>query len=140
MRTRTFAISIILHSLILVSFFVEIVTAISLDVGTAGAITLALVGIMGWVKGFFSKQADDLAYCAGAVACGVLFTATALWIKWGIDNPVRDPPPLGHFLSDVLRRDPLWLVTPVIAVAVFASAGVLIGRRFYERASKERIE
>ena len=132
-RTRTFAVSIILHCLILVSFFVEIVTPMSLDPGTAGAITLALVATMGWAKGFFSKQVDELAYWAGAVGSGVLFTATILWIKWGIDNPVQDPPRLGHYLGDVLRKDPLWVVLPMIAVSVAAYAGVLVGRRFHER-------
>lgn len=140
LTTRMFAISIVLHCLILVSFFVEIVSSISLDVGTAATITLTLVGIMGWLKGFFSKHVDDMAYCAGAGVAGVLFTIAALWIKWAIDNPVREPPPFGLFIEDLLRRDPLWVVAPLIAIAVFASVGVLVGRRFHEWFSKERTE
>jgi hypothetical protein len=140
MRIQTFAISIAAHSLVLASFFVESVTAISFDVGMAAAITLALVGSMGVLKGFFLRHTDDLTYCLGAVVSSVLFTVTVLSIKWGIDNPVRDPPPLSRFLEHVFRREPLWVVAPIIAITVFASTGVLAGRGLHQRLAKERIQ
>ena len=116
------------HCLVLLSFWIEIVTPISLDFLTAAAISLAVLTLMGSIKGWCTRRVTDPAYYVGASVAAVVFVLVAVLLKRELDNPVREPPALSAYLHTIRASEWLTAMTSLIAIPVVGWAGVRIGR------------
>jgi hypothetical protein len=128
MKVSTSLVSLVTHCLVLLSFYIEIVTPISLDLLTAAAISLAVLTLMGSIKGWFTKRATDPAYYGGAVVAAVVFVLVALLLKRELENPVREPPALSAYVHTIRASEWLTVMTSIIAIPVVGWVGVRIGR------------
>ena len=85
MKVTTVVVALLLHYVVLISWFPQRATPLSLSTPMASAITLTLVATAAGLKGALGKKSDGISYLVGAFLAGivVLVTATAaagLWV------------------------------------------------------------
>ncbi len=138
MKIRVFAFSALLDiAAILFCLFLQVTALANLDKRVTLGVALALVCLVGAVKGARYARRAHRQFVAGAVAAGVFSTIVGVWIIWGLTYPVGEPVPLPEYLSSVLRKDAnvLWLAAPTLAVLVASLVGAEIGIRIRQMLS-----
>lgn len=124
-----FVLFVISHYMILMSFFVEVVTPFSINIFVAAAMTLAFVGLFGVLKGRLTTPTTDGVFYGSASVAAVSIVLTGLLFGWALAHPVSAPAPLGGYLALTIAENAIWVVIPIVTVPATAFAGVYLGRR-----------
>jgi hypothetical protein len=128
MRIATFISSLLLNYFILILWFVERSTPMSMSTSEATAISLFGVAAAAVLKNVLIQGDHDRWYVAGALLASVMFAGTTLVIGWGLANPVRQSLQFGSFVQSFLATNGDWLVGIVTGATVMAYGGLLVGR------------
>lgn len=104
-------------------FFVLLPSRLEPGVGISAAITLVLVGAVNFVIALALGQRARVPHLAGSVLAALLVTITALGLKRGLDNPVRESP---AFLDYAGRHMGLGLIL-TLAIVLASLVGLWIG-------------
>jgi hypothetical protein len=133
MRIATLAGSIVLNYLVLVLWFVERSTPLSMSHSLATTISLIGVAVVAIVKNLLTTSGHDGWYLSGALTASLMFVATALAIGWGLAHPVGEALPFGTFVQSALATDAVWLIGIVVGATLMASGGLWAGREIRRR-------
>ena len=128
MRIATLTASIVLNYLVLMLWFVERSTPISMIHSLATTISLIGVAAVAVVKNVLTTSGHDGWYFSGALTASLMFVVTALAIGWGLAHPVGEAPPFGTFVQSALGTDGVWLVGMAVGATLMAYGGLLAGR------------
>jgi hypothetical protein len=131
-NTRLFVVSAVLHSgVILGVSWLQLYALAEAGQWLSAVIILALVAVMGGLKGTqFGRRAQG-SFIAGVVFAASAATVIGLWFMWALAFPVGEPPPLRQYLAKhfVTMGNFAWLVVPTLAVVIASVVGVEIGVR-----------
>jgi hypothetical protein len=128
MRIATLTASIVLNYLVLMLWFVERSTPMSMSNSLATTISLVGVAAVAVVKNLLTTSGYDGWYLSGALTASLMFVVTALAIGWGLANPVGEAPPFGTFVQSALATEIVWLVGMAVGATLMAYGGLLAGR------------
>jgi hypothetical protein len=128
MRIAILAGSIVLNYFVLMLWFVERSTPISMNDSLATTISLLGVAAVAVVKNVVAPSGHDGWYLSGAFAASLMFVATALAIGWGLAHPVGEAPPFGTFVQSALATNSIWLIGMAVGATLMAYGGLLAGR------------
>lgn len=128
MRIGTLAVSIVLNYLVLMLWFVERSTPISVSNSLATTISLVGVAAVAVVKSLLTTSGHDGWYLCGVMTASLMFVLSALAIGWGLANPVGEARPFGTFVQSALATDSVWLIGMVVGATAMAFGGLLAGR------------
>lgn len=132
MKIRVFILSALLHTtVILLCVGLQLTVLADIDKRVTSAMSMALVCLVGAVKGARYARLGYKQHIAGAIVAGVSITMIGAWLVWGLTYPVGEPVPLGEYLSKVFQKDAnaLWLVAPTLVIVVASVAGAEIAIR-----------